>query len=51
LFLGLFLAFDLLMFKVIRSDSPLFVVLPVGLMVLGVVLGATAPFGRRRARR
>ncbi len=48
LFLGLFVAFDLLMFGVIASDSPLFVLLPVALLAVGIVLGAAAPLGRRR---
>jgi len=42
-FLGLFLAFDLFVLKVIASDSPLFVTLPVVFLVLGIVLGLAAP--------
>lgn len=47
-FLGAFVAYDLLVFKVIVSDSPLMVVLPVALMVVGVVLGRWGPLGRDR---
>ena len=42
-FLGLFLAFDLFLLKVIASDSALFVVLPIVLMVVGIALGLAAP--------
>ena len=42
-FLGLFLAFDLFLLKVIASDSGLFVVLPMVLLVVGIVLGLAAP--------
>ncbi len=41
--LGLFLAVDLLLLKAIASDSTLFVVLPVVLMVVGIGLGLAAP--------
>jgi hypothetical protein len=41
--LGLFLAFDLFVLKVIASDSPLFVALPIVFLVLGIVLGLAAP--------
>jgi hypothetical protein len=47
-FLGVFVAYDLLLAKVIVSDSPVLVVLPVLLLVLGVGLGRWAPLGRRR---
>ncbi len=42
-FLGLFLAFDLFLLKVIASDSGLFVVLPLVLTVVGIGLGLAAP--------
>jgi hypothetical protein len=42
-FLGLFLAFDLFLLKVIASDSGLFVVLPIVLAVVGLVVGLAAP--------
>ena len=50
LFLGFFVAFDLLLLKVIASDNLLFTVLPLGLMVVGIALGYWAPLGRRRGR-
>ena len=46
--LGGFIAYDLFIFKVIASDSALFVVLPAGLMAAGIGLGLWAPLGRRR---
>ena len=49
LFLGLFLGADLLLLKVIASDSILLVLLPVVGLVVGIALGAVAPLGRRRA--
>ncbi|MEA2717947.1 MAG: hypothetical protein QOI99_2264 [Actinomycetota bacterium] len=42
-FLGLFLALDLFLLKVVASDSPLFVALPLVLAVVGIVVGLTAP--------
>ena len=42
-FLGLFLAFDFFVLKVIASDSGLFVVLPIVLAVVGTVVGLAAP--------
>jgi hypothetical protein len=48
LFFGLFLALDLLLFKVVASDSPLIMVLPVLFLVVGIVLGLMAPLGRSR---
>jgi hypothetical protein len=42
-FLGLFLAFDLFLLKVIASDSPLFVVLPLVFLVVGVAIAFAAP--------
>jgi hypothetical protein len=42
-FLGLFLAFDLLLLKAIASDSGLFVVLPLLLAAVGIVVGLAAP--------
>ena len=50
-FLGLFLAFDLFLLKVIASDSALFVVLPLLLMVVGIGLGLAAPALDRAWRR
>ncbi len=47
-FLGIFVAYDLLLFKVIASDNVAFMVLPPALMVVGVVLGAWGPLGRSR---
>ena len=47
-FLGVFVAYDLLLFKVIVSDSPLVVILPLVLLVVGVALGIWAPLGRGR---
>ena len=49
LFLGLVLGADLLLLKVIASDSILLVLLPVVGLVVGIALGAVAPLGRRRA--
>lgn len=49
-FLGIFLAYDLLLLKVIVSDSPVIVILPVVLLVVGVALGVWAPLGRGRGR-
>lgn len=49
-FLGVFVAYDLLLAKVVVSDSPLLVALPVLGLVAGVGLGLWAPLGRRRGR-
>lgn len=46
-FLGLFVAYDLFLFRVIASDSPAFEVLPVVSMVAGIALGFWAPLRRR----
>jgi len=42
-FLGLFVALDLFLLKVIASDSGLFLILPLVLMVVGILLGLAAP--------
>jgi hypothetical protein len=42
-FLGLFLAFDLFILKLIASDSPLFVVLPLLFLVVGIAIALAAP--------
>lgn len=47
-FFGIFLAYDLLLLKVIVSDSPLVVILPLALLAVGVALGLWAPLGRDR---
>ncbi len=47
-FLGLFLAYDLYLLKVVASDSPVLVVLPVAMLVVGVLLAWKAPLRRRR---
>ncbi|MGH9190386.1 MAG: hypothetical protein ACRD0Q_10205 [Acidimicrobiales bacterium] len=47
-FLGLFVAYDLFLFKVIASDSAAFLVLPLISMVAGIGLGFWAPLHRRR---
>jgi len=49
-FLGLFLACDLFLLKVIASDSGLFVVLPVLLAVVGIALGFAGPALQRLRR-
>ncbi len=46
LFFGAFVAYDLFLAKVIVSDSPLVVALPVVFLVLGVVVGLR-PWSRR----
>ncbi|MDQ1438951.1 MAG: hypothetical protein QOK43_2580 [Acidimicrobiaceae bacterium] len=46
LFFGVFLAFDLLAFKAVASDSPLLLVLPVAMLIVGIVLGVWAPLRR-----
>ncbi len=48
LFLGLFLGFDLLLLKVVPSDSTLLVLLPIVGLVAGILLGRAAPLGRKR---
>ena len=48
LFFGLFLAIDLVMFRVVGSDTPLLVVLPALFLVVGIAVGARAPLGRGR---
>ena len=48
-FLGAFVAYDLLLAKVVVSDSPLVVALPVLLLAVGVGIGMWAPLGRRRS--
>lgn len=48
LFFGLFLYLDLVFFKVISSDSILFIVLPLVGLVIGILLGKWAPLGRNR---
>jgi hypothetical protein len=46
LFFGLFVFLDLVFFKVIGSDSILFVALPIAGLVLGIALGLWKPLGR-----
>lgn len=46
---GLFLALDLLMLKVVTSDSVILTVLPILFLVVGIVLGVWAPLRRRQA--
>jgi hypothetical protein len=48
LLLGLFVAFDLIVFKAVASDSSVLAVLPIAGLILGIVLGLWAPLGRRR---
>jgi hypothetical protein len=43
LLLGVFLAVDLLLLGAFRLDSPLVVILPVLLLVVGIVAGLFAP--------
>jgi hypothetical protein len=45
-FFGLFLALDLLMLKVLPSDSIVLLVLPILFLVIGIVLGLAAPLRR-----
>ena len=49
-FLGLFLALDLFLLKVIASDSGLFVTLPVVLLLVGIGVGFAAPLLDRLRR-
>jgi hypothetical protein len=49
LFFGIFLAFDLIMVKAVASDSPVILVLPIVMLIVGIVLGMAAPLGRGRA--
>ena len=49
LFLGLFLALDLLFFGVVQLDSVVITILPVVGIVAGIVLGFWGPLGRSRA--
>jgi hypothetical protein len=46
LFFGLFLALDLVFFKVVASGSPVLVILPVAGLVVGIAGALAAPFGR-----
>jgi uncharacterized YccA/Bax inhibitor family protein len=47
LFLGIFVALDLLMFNVRPLDTLSVVVLPLVGLVLGIVIGLAAPFGKK----
>ena len=47
--LGLSLDITLLVFTVVRLDSILLVILPVALLLLGILWGMWAPFGRSAA--
>lgn len=47
LFLGLFVALDLLLFGVVALDSAVLTILPVVGLVLGLALSLWAPIGRR----
>lgn len=47
LLFGVFVALDLVFFKVVASDSILVVLLPIFGVILGVALAAWAPFGGR----
>jgi hypothetical protein len=49
LLFGLFLAIELVFLKVISSGSPLVLILPVVMLVIGVAAALAAPFGRGRA--
>jgi hypothetical protein len=49
LFFGLFLSLALLTFGIVALDSIVIVILPVLFLLLGIVWGAWAPLGRRRA--
>jgi hypothetical protein len=51
LLLGLFVAFDLMMFEVRPVDSLSLFGLPAVGMVLGILLGLWAPFGGRSSER
>ena len=48
LFLGLFVALDLLFFGVVRLDSVVITILPIVGIVVGVALGYWAPLGRAK---
>lgn len=50
LFFGVFVGFDLIMFKVISSGSPVVLVLPILFLVLGIIGALFPPFGRGRVR-
>ena len=47
LFLGIFVALDLVIFGVLALDADVLALLPLLGAVAGVALGATAPIGRR----
>ena len=47
-FFGVFVAYDLILFKVVVSDNPVVVILPVVFLLVGVGLGMWAPLARRR---
>ncbi len=51
LLFGLFVALDLVFFKVVASGSPLMLVLPIAGVVIGIAGGLAAPFGRERIAR
>ncbi|MFA5889769.1 MAG: hypothetical protein WDA27_02255 [Actinomycetota bacterium] len=46
---GLFLMVDLMIFKVIAPGTLTVAVIPVALAVLGVLMGVTAPFGKKES--
>lgn len=48
LFFGLFVALDLIFFRLVDSDTVILVIAPVVGMVMGLGLAAWAPFGGRR---
>jgi hypothetical protein len=48
LFLGLFVALDLLFFGVVELDSAVITILPIVGIVIGFVLGYWGPLGRSR---
>ena len=47
LFLGIFVAMDLLLLKAVPSDSTVLVLLPIAGLVVGLLLGRAAPLGRK----
>ena len=49
LFAGLFLGLDLSIWHMMSIGTVTLIVLPAVGLVLGIVLGLTAPFGRRKA--
>jgi hypothetical protein len=49
LFLGLFVAADLLFFGVVQLDSVVITILPIAGIVVGIALGFWGPLGRSRA--